>query len=149
MSEQNEYKVEKKKSKKGLFVFLAIIVVIVGFILGDKISDSIESKKAGEKLDIGVYYNTFDANEKLAEETYIGNRYTVTGTILEIDNFGANVEIHVSTSSGNKNTFIFIPYDENDVITLSKGQTVTATGTLISLPHIWGGRLDNAVFSVE
>lgn len=147
MSEQIENKAIKKKSKKGFFIFLAIVAVIVGIIIGNKISDCIESKKVGEALDIQAYHDTVDSNKIRASETYLGNRYSVTGTIVEID---GGIIIQASSEEDiAANKFVFYAYDIKDYLELSKGQRVTATGTLTGLPHIWGGYFENAVFSVE
>ena len=139
------------KKKKGLLIVVAIVVVIIGVLFGNKISDFADSKKVGAPLDIMTYHQDYDSNEKMAEEKYIGNRYSVTGTITEIDSFGSDTEIHVLTTKDYHAgyVFVFTPYNEKDILNLSVGQTVTATGTLNGMIHVYGGSFENSVFETK
>ena len=141
MSEQIENNVVKKKSKKGLFIFLAIVVIILGFVLKIQISnaieernDRIESQTPGEKLIVQTYYQDVKSNEKYAEEKYIGNRYYIVGTVTDIDSFGNTTKVLITDSDTGKR-FEFTPYNEDDVLALRVGDKVKATGTLNGLFH--------------
>ncbi len=154
MSEQIENKVEKKKSKKVLFIILAIVVVIFGIVLVNKTSDFADSKKEGEPLSIGTYFSEFDSNERLAEKKFIGNRYSITGKIKKIEPWNSTTEVWIEVEAFSRRLnfqecFRFRPYDENDILDLKVGQYITATGTLIELPGYGGGILENSVFETE
>ncbi|MEE1285087.1 MAG: zinc ribbon domain-containing protein, partial [Acutalibacteraceae bacterium] len=114
---KEENKVVKKKSKKGLFILLAIVVVILGFVLKFEISDAIEkrndrieSQTPGEKLIVQTYCQDVESNEMNAEKKYIGNRYYIIGTIQDIERFGTEIEVDVIDSDSGKR-FTFYPYD--------------------------------------
>lgn len=154
MSEQIENNVVKKKNKKGLFILLAIVVVILGIILVNKVSDFADSKKEGVTLNISEYFSNFDSNERLAEKKYIGNRYTITGKITRIEPYNSTTEVYVEVAEFSRRLnfqecFRFRPYDENVILDLKVGQYITATGTLIELPGYGGGVLENSVFETK
>ena len=154
MNEQTEIKAEKKKSNKKLYILLAVVVAIIAIVLGNKISDSIDSKKTGGPLDIQTYFSDFDSNAMLAEKKYIGNRYSITGKIKEIQRTLTTTVVWINVSEFDyrlnfQEKFEFIPYDEDDISNLKVGQTITATGTLIKLPSYGGGTFENSVFYIE
>ena len=140
--------------KKKLVIIIAIVIVIIGVILGNKISDFADSKKDGTPLDISLYFSDVNSNERLAEGKYIGNRYSITGKITKIEPYNSTTEVWVEVAefSGRLNfeeCFRFRPYNEDDILNLRVGQYVTATGTLIELPGYGGGILDNSSFETE
>ena len=133
---------------------MAVVVAIIAIVLGSKISDSIDSKKTGEPLDIQTYFSDFDSNERVAEKKYIGNRYSITGKITRIEPYGSKTEVWVEVSGIHyrlnfQESFRFRPYDEDDILKLKVGQTITATGTLNELPGYGGGIFENSVFYIE
>ena len=152
MSEQIENKLVKKKSKKGLFIFLAIVVIILGFVLKIQISnaiedrnDRIESQTPGEKLIVQTYCQDVESNEKYAEEKYIGNRYNIVGTVTDIDSFGNTTKVLITDSDTGEH-FEFTPYNEDDVLALRVGDKVKATGTLNGLFHNYAGYFKKSTF---
>ena len=154
MNELTENQTVKKKSNKKLYILLAVVVAIIAIVLGNKISDSIDSKKTGEPLDIQTYFSDFDSNRKVAEKKYIGNRYSITGEIKEISQYRTSTQVKIEVSEVGyrlnfQELFFFTPYDEDDILNLKVGQTITATGTLIKLPGYGGGTFENSVFYIE
>ena len=136
------------KNIKKLLCIVLVLISVFAFNACEK-NDSYKNTKypPAVKLNIREYCATCDSNEKLAEVTYVGNRYFLTGEIYEITQSGV-VKIYASNGNSTER-FRFTPLNENDVLALYKGQIVTATGTLTELPAYFAASFEDAVFSVE
>ena len=136
-----------KTIKKSICIILALVTILALNACGGKSEIELETAPPAVELNIQEYCTACESNKKLAEVTYVGNRYFLTGTIYEIEQTGY---VTIYASNGNSTErFQFAPLNEDDVLVLSKGQTVTATGTLTKLPGFFAACFKDAVFSVE
>ena len=93
-------------------------------------------------LDIAQYYKDCELNIERARANYCDKRYSVTGIIDDIDSNEVSVLVEDYVSGCDSDlVFVFKPNNDEDILLLSKGQKVTATGTLYEITGItdWHG----------
>lgn len=125
----------KKKTK----IFLVIIAIIALVIVGGRVYNSIQTKaeyeKTAERIELDELYDDYLKNEIRATETYVGNRYKITGRVVEIQRNCILLEVKTNHPSVIVGSHIVTAYfsgkeQEEFVKNISNGYIITVEGTL-------------------
>lgn len=131
----------KKKTKIFLVIIAIIALVIVGGLVYNSIQTKAEYEKTAEVIDLDELYDDYLENEIRATETYVGNRYKITGRVIEIRGNWICLEVktnhpRVRVGSHIVTAYFFGKEREKIVKDISNGDFITVEGTLGGIDNL-------------